>query len=778
MNARKILTLALVGAIVLEPLAFARRAEAGPGAVSQGVAQLFGAPVQVTGTPSNNNVLIYSSTTGLWGAGAVPASATSLQLAYAGGNAIVEAGALGVTLTSTTNDASTVLTATKNPGSGNGGNGLLVTMGANSQDAGVRITVAGAGQGNGIEVAQSSTSGGTSGGNAFSALMPAASTGAALCMQGSGGGTSVFIESADGSGSAISGAATGRLRYNNSTGTWQVSTQGGAYTGLLTTLTQGIAFGTANTAGNSWISLVGGAGNGLFWSATNNPAGSADTSITWLSAGVLQAGSGLSNNDSGSIMAATIGRVARSGANGAANPLTLAAGAGTGTGTGSTINFQVSPVLGTGSTVQTLGTVFALSGVQSALSGTVNLANLSATFADGGTTSTTVGRGLYLNPTYNYTAASKTGVNADLQIDRIETSLATGTQYLMRLRAGAAGTTDVFSITNGGAISAGAGNFTVTAAGLVTGPGGLYSLTAAGSLTLGASPAINSASGTISSSSTWNMGNGRLGIAANGGDISILNTIPIGWGSGAVTGALTTGLSQESAGVLAVGTGAAGSIVGSIKCAALTGSGNVSGAKFLAGNGAAGGDAFAFTAATNTGFYRDASANVVHEVAGTTYFQYGPTAIFQIAVDTYLAAKVARYNGVNTAGLGVPAIYGSGRALAQTAANASLATYTVGAADGSFEIDWNVLATTSTSYNFSVFVTYTDESNTARTGVLLPVWTSGGTATNVLTNGAGPVFYGQQIRIRCKASTAITVGTSGTFTAVTYNAEASIKQIS
>ena len=46
------------------------------------------------------------------------------------------------------------------------------------------------------------------------------------------GGTELFYESNDGSTAPVSGAATGRLRYNNSTGTWQVSTQTSPYRDL------------------------------------------------------------------------------------------------------------------------------------------------------------------------------------------------------------------------------------------------------------------------------------------------------------------------------------------------------------------------------------------------------------------------------------------------------------------------------------------------------------------------------------------------------------------
>lgn len=45
---------------------------------------------------------------------------------------------------------------------------------------------------------------------------------------------SVFFESTDGAAAAVSGAATGRIRYNNTAGAWQVSTQTGAYSSLLT----------------------------------------------------------------------------------------------------------------------------------------------------------------------------------------------------------------------------------------------------------------------------------------------------------------------------------------------------------------------------------------------------------------------------------------------------------------------------------------------------------------------------------------------------------------
>lgn len=123
-------------------------------------------------------------------------------------------------------------------------------------------------------------------------------------------------------------------------------------------------------------------------------------------------------------------------------------------------------------------------------------------------------------------------------------------------------------------------------------------------------------------------------------------------------------------------------------------------------------------------------------------------------------------------------IKGSGRSTTQTAAVASVATYTLPATDGSFEVSANVLVTTATAHSFTVTCAYTDEGNTSRT-VTLNFSTIAGVISNAaITNVAGTVPYeGVPIRIRCKASTAITIATTGTFTTVTYNVEGIITQI-
>jgi hypothetical protein len=123
-------------------------------------------------------------------------------------------------------------------------------------------------------------------------------------------------------------------------------------------------------------------------------------------------------------------------------------------------------------------------------------------------------------------------------------------------------------------------------------------------------------------------------------------------------------------------------------------------------------------------------------------------------------------------------VQASGRSTAQTAAVASVATFTVGAADASFLVSVNVLVTVSTLHSFGVQVDYTDEGNTART-LTLPLAQLAGTFATAITNGTGAGPYeGAAVHLRCKASTAITVKTTGTFTTVTYNVEGYITQIS
>lgn len=142
-----------------------------------------------------------------------------------------------------------------------------------------------------------------------------------------------------------------------------------------------------------------------------------------------------------------------------------------------------------------------------------------------------------------------------------------------------------------------------------------------------------------------------------------------------------------------------------------------------------------------------------------------------------LTAKVSTYNNIITAGWGVATIQAYARQDNATGAVTSLTTYSPSAADGTFAVSANVLVTTSTTHNFSVQVTYTDESSTART-LTLPVAQLAGTFVTAITNvtGAGP-YEGIPLHIRVKAATTITIKTAGTFTTVNYNVDGFIVQL-
>lgn len=188
----------------------------------------------------------------------------------------------------------------------------------------------------------------------------------------------------------------------------------------------------------------------------------------------------------------------------------------------------------------------------------------------------------------------------------------------------------------------------------------------------------------------------------------------------------------------------------------------------------------AMTTATNN-YAAQFLGGRVNFAAGTT--TYAPILLVSGTNTTTAVAGAVEYDGTNLfftpsgTTRKTAALYQVGRVTAQTAANASIATWTVGANDGSFLVSANVLVTTSTTHTFTVTCSYTDEGNTARV-LTLPFYLLAGTSTTSIANAAGAVPYeGVQLHIRCKASTTITIATTGTFTTVTYNAEGSITQI-
>lgn len=95
-------------------------------------------------------------------------------------------------------------------------------------------------------------------------------------------------------------------------------------------------------------------------------------------------------------------------------------------------------------------------------------------------------------------------------------------------------------------------------------------------------------------------------------------------------------------------------------------------------------------------------------------------------------------------------------------------------ADHTYLVSANVRPTIATTHAFTVTCAYTDEGGTARTLTLTFGLIAGGLAVTSIANANGAVPYmGVAMNIRCKAGTTIVFATTGTFTTVTYNAEAS-----
>jgi hypothetical protein len=172
----------------------------------------------------------------------------------------------------------------------------------------------------------------------------------------------------------------------------------------------------------------------------------------------------------------------------------------------------------------------------------------------------------------------------------------------------------------------------------------------------------------------------------------------------------------------------------------------------------------------------NAASIVLTTNAGTT------AASFDSSQNTTLVGGIISYKGVTTAGWGVPAIQANGAIAATTnARSAAVATYTVGAADGTFVVSGNVNVTTSTTHSFSLDCSYTDENNVARVLVMPMAQLAGSfVATGLITNvtGAGP-YESASMTIRCKAATSITIRPSagGTYTTCTYDTYANIQQV-
>lgn len=247
-----------------------------------------------------------------------------------------------------------------------------------------------------------------------------------------------------------------------------------------------------------------------------------------------------------------------------------------------------------------------------------------------------------------------------------------------------------------------------------------------------------------------------------GGGASALPVWTTATGSGAPVRAtsptlVTPALGTPSAGNLLNCTNYQASALSGTVAVANGGSGATSLTGLLQGNATG-----AFTAITNS-----ATQGQVLRVTGTNIYNWG-------ALDLADADAVT---GVLPYGNGGSSIT-TGRSTAQTAAVASVATLTVGGADATYEVSGNILITTTGSNAINLSVDFTDENNVAQNAIIPLLRMTTGAFTNATIMASGDVpFPSASLHIRCKASTAITIKTSGTFTGCTYNVEGRIQRL-
>lgn len=144
----------------------------------------------------------------------------------------------------------------------------------------------------------------------------------------------------------------------------------------------------------------------------------------------------------------------------------------------------------------------------------------------------------------------------------------------------------------------------------------------------------------------------------------------------------------------------------------------------------------------------------------------------------YLGSSIKQVGGITTSGVvGTPAIVATGRAVAQSAANASVSTFIVGASDASFAVSMNMNVSAATGIATTLTCTYTDESGTGRTMIFPVAQLAGSFIVAGAITGTG-AWESPVLHIRAQAASTITLlVATGTFTGVTYTVEGIIQQL-
>lgn len=531
---------------------------------------------------------------------------------------------------------------------------------------------------------------------------------------------------------------------------------------------QEITLGTGLTMTNQVLSSSG--GSGLTIGTTTITSGTT-TRVLYDNAGVVGeytltgSGSSVAMGTSPSFTTSALSPLWAT-ASGAAGSVSVtwagAPGATTTPGAGQSSVAGGAVTLTSGNAVASPDTASAAAGGAMSLT-TGNAARLTSSNANGGAFALLTGTGIGTGD--SGTISILTGLNTGLS-SGATTGAITIASGVSNLVSSASGTVSIG--TGNGTGSGQSGNMTVSVGTAASATGNMF-------ITVGNATGSSGAPGDLTVTGSGATGNKTTSGAGNTGG-RILVTSGQGQpnsnasGTGAAGGVLTltagAGGAVSGSTTIIAGNGGVASLIAGAGGNASTGTNRTpgNGGNVVIGAGAAGtGTAGSGVAGTN--------GSVLIQVAGVTVASATPTG-------WSVAGTTVSYNGITTVGWGIPAIYGTGRSAAQTAAVGTVATYTVGASDGSFEISANVLVTTSSAESFTVTCAYTDEGNTARTATLGFSLVAGTAITTTVASANGAVPYmGRPIRIRCKAATAITVATTGTFTGATYNVEADIMQV-
>jgi len=257
---------------------------------------------------------------------------------------------------------------------------------------------------------------------------------------------------------------------------------------------------------------------------------------------------------------------------------------------------------------------------------------------------------------------------------------------------------------------------------------------------------------------------------------------PVGTGQVRISGhTLLGGLTTDGTGVLqlpAATTSAGGIGLGTDSSLFTTGAGALQFQKNSAGNASVaissnGANIITILADTGTGGYVSTSGSLFFRSNGVT------TALtIDTSQNATFAKLITSYNGITTAGLGVPVIVASTNISAQSAA-ATITSYANPATDADFDVRAQMSVTASTTLVTTLTCTYTDVANVART-MILPVVSVSGTfvAAGAITGAGASIWETPVMHIRAKASTTITLLTStGTFSGVTYSASGIITKL-